>query len=94
MKKFHRPLCVSVALVCFATAAIAKLPAPSDEAKAKAAADAAKKAWVAKVSAYTLCKAQDRVAARYRQAAGKGAAPASVCADPGPFVESVPQAKS
>lgn len=94
MKKFLKPLCLTAALACMATVAIAKLPAPSDEAKAKAAAAAAKKAWAGKVGAYKLCQAQDRVAAKYRQAAGKGAPPASVCADPGPFVDSVAQAKS
>jgi len=68
----------------------AKLPPPSDEAKAKAAEAAAKTAHAAKVEAYQLCKAQDRVAAHYRKStkAGKDDKPVATapCADPGPFV--------
>ena len=74
-----------------AAPAFAKLPAPSDEAKAKAAEAAAKTAWSDKVGAYQLCRAMDRAAEHYRKTAkqdGKGA-PAAVetpsCADPGPF---------
>jgi len=65
--------------------ALAKLPAPSDEAKAKAAEAAAKAAHAGKVDAYQLCKAQNRVAAQYRS---KSAKPVETppCADPGPFV--------
>ena len=72
--------------------ALAKLPAPSDEAKAKAAEAAAKTAWTDKVGAYKLCQAMDRVAERYRMdaKAAATAAPAAVetpaCADPGAFV--------
>ena len=40
---------------------------PDDAAKAKAAEAAAKAAWQAKVDAYQLCKAQDKVAAQYMQ---------------------------
>ena len=66
----------------------AKLPAPSDEAKAKAAEAAAKTAWSGKVDGYLLCKAQDRTVAHYKKSQGeaKPAAPATPCADPGPFV--------
>lgn len=66
----------------------AKLPAPSDEAKAKAAEAAAKTAWSGKVDGYLLCKAQDRTVAHYKKSKGeaKPAAPATPCADPGPFV--------
>jgi hypothetical protein len=66
----------------------AKLPAPSDEAKAKSAEAAAKTAWTGKVDGYLLCKAQDRTAAPYKKSQGeaKPAAPATPCADPGPFV--------
>jgi hypothetical protein len=55
--------------------AAAKLPAPQldDAAKAKAAEAAAKTAWQAKVDAYKLCQAQDRIAAAYRKGAGKAA---------------------
>lgn len=80
-----------------ATAAVqAKLPAPSDEAKAKAAEAAAKTAHAGKVDNYKLCQSQDRVAAQYRatlKSAGKAAsAPAAVpaCADPGAFVYAPP----
>lgn len=44
---------------------LAKLPPPDDAAKAKAAETAAKAAWQAKVSAYELCKVQDKIAAHY-----------------------------
>ena len=57
--------------VLISAAAIAKLPAPDDAAKAKAAEAAAKQAWQAKVDAYQLCKAQDKVAAVYKKSAGK-----------------------
>lgn len=74
------------------TLALAKLPPPSDEAKAKAAEAAAKTAWTGKVDAYKLCQSQDKVAASYQKsakAAGKETKPATAtppCADPGPFV--------
>lgn len=65
----------------------AKLPPPSPEAKAKADEAKAKTAWNDKVSAFQLCKAQDRVAARYMAASSPAAKPApSACVDPGPFV--------
>ena len=73
-------------------AAFAKLPALSDEAKAKAAETAAKAAWAGKVDIYQLCKSQDQVAAKYYKAAtdsGKPTKPATTtppCADPGAFV--------
>ena len=72
--------------------ALAKLPAPSDEAKAKAAEAAAKTAWTGKMDGYSLCKSQDKVAASYHKvamAAGKPTKPAAAgltaCADPGTF---------
>jgi hypothetical protein len=78
---------VFVASCAVAISALAKLPAPSDEAKAKAAEAAAKTAHAGKVDAYQLCKSQDRVAAGYRKkGAGKAATPIPPCADPGPFV--------
>jgi hypothetical protein len=79
--------------------ALAKLPALSDEAKAKAAEAAAKAAWTGKVDAYQLCKVQDQVAASYfktAKAAGKETkppTPAPACADPGPFAYTPPEAK-
>ncbi|MBA2675870.1 hypothetical protein [Ramlibacter sp.] len=56
---------------------LAKLPPPDDEAKAKAAETAAKAGWQAKIDAYQLCKAQDRVVAAYRKGAGGAAVAAS-----------------
>ncbi len=79
-----------------ATASLAKLPALSDDAKAKAAEAAAKTAWSAKVDGYLLCKAQDKVAAAYYKLAksgGKETKPAVAtppCADPGAFVYTPP----
>ncbi|MEP7317049.1 MAG: hypothetical protein ABI667_10165 [Sphingomicrobium sp.] len=75
-----------------AVVAIAKLPPPSDEAKAKAAQTAAKGAWTDKLSAFQLCKAGDRAAEAYRRdvkAAGKEPLPPVTtppCTDPGPYV--------
>ena len=77
----------------------AKLPPPSDEAKAKAAAAAAKAAWNDKVAAYQTCQSQMHVAARFfadPKQAGKEVRPAEAtpaCVDPGPFV-AAPDAKS
>lgn len=73
-------------------AAVAKLPAPSDEAKAKAAEAAAKTAHTGKTDNYLLCKYQDKAAASYYKTAKsngketKSAATLPPCADPGPFV--------
>jgi hypothetical protein len=75
---------------------MAKLPAPSDEAKAKAAEAAAKTAWTGKVDAYLLCKSQDKVSAAYRKThkdAKPAAADLPACADPGPFSYTPPEAK-
>jgi type II secretory pathway pseudopilin PulG len=75
-----------------APVALAKLPPPSDEAKAKAAEAAAKTAWNGKVDAYQLCRAQERVAASFfksAKASGKEVRPpveTPPCAEPGPFV--------
>jgi hypothetical protein len=87
------PLCAGLVIgLAFAMPALAKLPAPSDEAKAKAAEAAAKAAHGGKVAAFALCKTQDRVAAGYFAKAkldGKAAPAAAAtpaCADPGAFV--------
>ena len=91
-----KKLLVSVLVTCVTSLAVAKLPALSDEAKAKAAEAAAKSAWASKVDNYLLCKSQDKVAASYYQAtnaAGKSTKPATVvppCADPGAFVYEPP----
>ena len=83
--------------------ALATLPPPDETAKAKAAEAAAKSAWQGKVNAYLLCKAQDKVVARYlktvgtagAQQAGAGAAslPVAPCADPGPYAYNPPAQK-
>jgi hypothetical protein len=76
---------VLIASCTLAVSALAKLPALSDEAKAKAAEAAAKTAHAGKVDGYLLCKSQDRTAAYYKKA-GKGGADKSACVDPGAFV--------
>jgi hypothetical protein len=89
---------IVLGLVACASAVWAKLPAPSDEAKAKAAEAAAKTAHGDKVAGFQLCKSQDQVAAHYlawAKTAGKEAKPATAtppCADPGPFVYPPPAA--
>lgn len=95
MRPVHCAILLSAALVLPVSA---KLPAPTDAAKAAAAETANKNAWNDKVAAYKLCLAQDKVAAAYRKspaAAGKdvtavqtaaaasGATPAPVAALPG-----------
>jgi len=86
-------LAMTSALVSLTTtAALAKLPAPSDEAKAKAAETAAKTAWSGKVDGFLLCKSQDKTAAYYYKTATstKPAAAMPPCADPGLFVYPLP----
>ena len=91
-------IALSAAALLLAASSWAKLPAPSDEAKAKAAETTAKTAHGGKVDAYKLCKNMDQVAATYFQAAktnGKNVAPAAelaACADPGAFVYPPPAA--
>jgi hypothetical protein len=83
-----------------AAPAWAKLPPPSDEAKAKAAEAAAKTAYNGKVDNYKLCKSMDRLAQSYFEQAKKAGktVPAATatepCADPGPFVYTPPVAAS
>ena len=92
MKPTLKLLLLAGTTVLWSAAALAKLPALSDEAKAKAAEAAAKTAWAGKVDGYLLCKAQDRAAAhaaKTAKAAGKEVKPAAAlppCADPGPYV--------
>ena len=80
---------IVLALWVTSVGSMAKLPPPSDEAKAKAEETKAKAAHTAKVDAYDLCKSQDRVAAHVNKhnkaKAGKPVATAP-CADPGKFV--------
>lgn len=76
----------------FAVVALAKLPPPSDDAKAKAAEAAAKTAHGNKAADFQLCRSMEKVAARYAAEAAKSGKPANkptetpACADPGPFV--------
>ena len=85
------------ALLCLAAwPALAKLPALSDEAKAKAAEAAAKAAHGNKVANYQLCQSMDKVAVAYfaqTKKDGKAVKPADktdACADPGAFVYTPP----
>ena len=86
------------ALLLVAGSAFAKLPPPSDEAKAKAAEAAAKAAYAGKVAGYQLCKSMDKVAAGYYAAAKKAGTATNPpvatppCADPGKFVYTPPAA--
>ena len=58
-----KSILVFVAACVMGGSVLAKLPALSDEAKAKAAETAAKTAHTGKVEAYQLCKAIDKTAA-------------------------------
>ena len=72
-----------------AGSAWAKLPAPSEEAKAKAAEAAAKTAHAGKVDNYKLCKSIERVAAHVQKTnKAKMGKPTETpaCVDPGPYV--------
>lgn len=85
---------ILVALIAasVATVVTAKLPPPTDDAKAKAAEVAAKSAWDDKVSLFKLCMAMDRTVDAYRKGLKQTGAAIPVsqanapCVDPGPFV--------
>ncbi len=91
MQKLLGKVLMTVCGLLMAATAMAKLAAPSEEAKAKGAEAAAKNAWAGKVGAYQLCKSQDRTAAFFfKTAKARGqetrpAAPTPACADPGAF---------
>ena len=92
-----KPFIAALTLAACSSLASAKLPPPSDEAKAKAAETAAKAAWTDKVGAYQLCLSMDKVAARYLADAGKAGkavqpTPTPPCADPGAFAYTAPVA--
>lgn len=93
-----KKLLIAALFAAVPVAALAKLPALSDEAKAKAAEAAAKTAWAGKVDGYLLCKSLDKVAANYyktAKAAGKETKPPTAtppCADPGAFAYAPPEA--
>lgn len=87
------PALLSAALLSCAVGGVsAKLPAPTDEAKAHAAEAAAKSAWSNQGAAYKLCEVENRIAQTYRAQAASAASAASApqstppCTDPGPFV--------
>ena len=90
MKRF---LLTAAALAVSATV-FAKIPPPvlDEAAKAKAAEAAAKTAWQAKVDAYLLCKAQDRVAARYKATHGSKQATAAPATAGAPAAAAAPAA--
>jgi hypothetical protein len=80
-----------VSALALSFSAVAKLPALSDEAKAKAAETAAKNAHGDKIAAYQLCKSREKVAAHYYKTAkaigAKTNAPTATpaCVDPGVY---------
>lgn len=98
MKKSLISIATLVLASLFSVSAMAKLPAPSDEAKAKAAEAAAKTAHGNKVADFQLCKSREKVAAHYyktAKASGKPTNPPVAtppCADPGAFVAAAPAA--
>jgi len=98
MKKSLISLATLVLASLFSVAAMAKLPAPSDEAKAKAEEAAAKTAHGNKVADFQLCKSREKVAAHYYKTAKASGKPTNppvatpACADPGPFVAAAPAA--
>ena len=81
-----------ISALALSASAWAKLPAPSDEAKAKAAETAAKTAHGNKVADFQLCKSREKVAMHYyktAKSAGKTTtAPVATppCVDPGAYV--------
>lgn len=80
---------LTISLLALGSAAMAKLPPLSEEAKAKAAEAAAKTAHGNKVADFQLCKSREKVAAHYYRTTGKGKPvskePTPACADPGPY---------
>lgn len=98
MKRILISLVTCGVLASLSGMAWAKLPALSDEAKAKAAEAAAKTAWAGKVDAFQLCKSQDKVAGSYFQKIkSTGGTPKVVtatppCTDPGAFSFTAPEA--
>ena len=98
MKKSLISLATLALATLFSLSALAKLPAPSDEAKAKAAEAAAKTAHGNKVADFQLCKSREKVAAHYYKTAKASGKPTNppvatpACADPGPYVAAAPAA--
>ena len=77
-----KKLLIPAALAAACAVAFAKLPPPDEATKAKAAETSARAAWQAKVDAFQLCKAQDKIAAKYRKTSA--AAPAATAKDAKP----------
>ena len=100
MKKTFISMATLVLASLFSLSAMAKLPALSDEAKAKAAEAAAKTAHGNKVADFQLCKSREKVAAHYyktAKASGKPTNPPVAtppCVDPGAFVAAAPAASA
>ena len=94
MRQDMNKLILASLALALSSAAFAKLPAPTDEQKAAAAAAKDKAAWADKVAAYKLCLAQDKVAARYLKDKGlkKPAIETPPCVNPGPYVPPVADA--
>lgn len=88
-------LAAMIALTALPGLVQAKLPPPSEEAQASAAATKAKADWSAKVAAYQLCVSQNRVAEHYLKTSGgrKSGADVPSCVDPGPFNPPAPTAQ-
>ncbi len=87
---------LAVLMLTVSTGVMAKLPAPSAEAQAKAKEAAAKAAWSGKVAGYQLCLSQDKIAAAYFANARannlqtKTPQATPPCTDPGPYVAAKP----
>jgi hypothetical protein len=98
MKKALKQILLAGCALLIGTTVMAKLPAPSEEAKAKAAEAAAKTAWSGKVDAYLLCKSQDKAVENYDKTAKaqnrevKPPMATPPCADPGAFAYTPPEA--
>jgi hypothetical protein len=93
-----KAILLTATLVAACGAAVAKLPPPDDAAKAKAAETSAKAAWQAKVDGYLLCKAQDKVASRYKAGAktatAKDVKPVAAAAAPAAATTAAPAASA
>ena len=79
-------LATLLATTAMAGPALAKLPPPSEEAKAQTADAAQKAAWSGKVNAYKVCQIEDRLAKAYHERVKDAppAQPSPACAEPGP----------
>lgn len=91
----NKPI-LALLLLAASCAVQARLPVPTEEQKAAAAAAKDKQGWTDKVAAYKLCLAQDRIATHYFKTKGSGGKPSAAlpaCADPGPYVAQVAATK-